>query len=91
MVLTRNIPAPFSISFTFNNRPMVEHYGFGYCTHCAVVFRVEWVREWVDRFIPRKGAARKDYGVGQTALCPCCGIDYVTPYAPVVQIGGVFL
>ncbi|MFP2929310.1 hypothetical protein ACLESO_29735 [Pyxidicoccus sp. 3LG] len=38
------------------------------CFHCLATFPPERVREWVDE---------DDADVGQTALCPECGLDTV--------------
>jgi hypothetical protein len=37
------------------------------CFYCGAIFSLEEVKEWVD----------EEKGVGQTALCPKCGIDAV--------------
>ena len=38
------------------------------CFHCAKIFPPAFVTHWVDK---------DDEGVGQTALCPHCGMDAV--------------
>jgi hypothetical protein len=38
------------------------------CFHCCRTFAPETITEWVDE---------DDDGVGQTAMCPVCGIDSV--------------
>jgi len=37
------------------------------CFYCVAIFSPEEVKEWVD----------EEKGIGQTALCPKCGIDAV--------------
>ena len=37
------------------------------CFYCLAIFRPQFIEEWIDE---------KD-GIGQTALCPKCGIDSV--------------
>jgi hypothetical protein len=37
------------------------------CFYCGAIFSPEEVEEWVD----------EEEGIGQTALCPRCGIDAV--------------
>jgi hypothetical protein len=37
------------------------------CFYCGAIFSPEEVEDWVD----------EEEGVGQTALCPRCGIDAV--------------
>jgi hypothetical protein len=46
------------------------------CFYCLQLSRPEDVREWVDPDLD---------GVGQTALCPRCGIDSVIPVRPGVD------
>ena len=43
------------------------------CFYCLRMFHPSTITEWVDE---------NEEGVGQTALCPHCGIDSVIPSVP---------
>jgi hypothetical protein len=43
------------------------------CFYCRRMFPPSTITEWVDE---------NEEGVGQTALCPYCGIDTVIPSVP---------
>ena len=47
----------------FNNRTAIGKAGSGGCYHCLSFFSSEQIVSWTDD--------------GQTAICPCCGIDSV--------------
>ena len=52
------------------------------CFHCKKVFSPADIQEWVDY---------DDKGIGQTALCPICGIDAVFGDKSGFPISGKFL
>lgn len=51
------------------------------CFSCLALFAPDEIRAWVD----------EDGGVGQTALCPRCGIDSVIGSASGFELGPEFL
>lgn len=51
------------------------------CFYCLAQFAPQAIREWID----------DEQGVGQTALCPKCGIDSVVGSASGVPITRTFL
>ncbi|PQV65522.1 hypothetical protein B1R32_101264 [Abditibacterium utsteinense] len=52
------------------------------CFYCRKIFAPDKIVEWIDE--------SKD-GVGQTAMCPCCGIDSVIGSASGFPIASEFL
>lgn len=50
------------------HRIEVEISSYCGCFYCTAIFTPEKIADWVDE---------DSTGVGQTALCPCCGIDSV--------------
>ena len=48
---------------SFKNRPEIEKSAVCGCFYCGKTFGPAEIMDWVDG--------------GQTALCPCCGIDSV--------------
>ena len=52
------------------------------CFHCLAILAPAAIREWVDE---------DDTGVGQTALCPRCGVDSVIGDSSGVAISRQFL
>jgi hypothetical protein len=51
-----------------NHRIEIENSIFCGCFYCTLTFPSKAIMEWIDE---------DDEGVGQTALCPKCGIDSV--------------
>jgi hypothetical protein len=52
------------------------------CFHCCQAFPASAITEWVDE---------DDSGVGQTAMCPLCGIDSVIGSCSGYPINTAFL
>jgi hypothetical protein len=50
-----------------NHREEIQNSEICGCFYCLAIFRPQAIEEWIDE---------KD-GIGQTALCPMCGIDSV--------------
>ena len=51
------------------------------CFYCGAIFSPKEVKEWVD----------EEEGVGQTALCPRCGIDAIIGSSSAYPITADFL
>ncbi len=51
----------------FKNRVQILESEICGCYHCCEIFKPQLIKDWVDEVD----------GIGQTALCPKCGIDSV--------------
>ncbi len=57
-----------------NHRELIAKSSLCGCFYCEKMFKPPEIRAWVDRSDPVESD-----GLGQTALCPYCGIDSVIP------------
>lgn len=68
--------------YSSNHRPQVEDSDKCGCFHCLSVFKPSEINEWVDE---------DENEIGQTAMCPRCGIDSVIGDKSGVPINREFL
>jgi hypothetical protein len=52
------------------------------CFHCKAIFSPDEIREWMDE---------TEQSIGQTALCPSCGVDAVLGSASGLPLSEDFL
>jgi hypothetical protein len=62
---------------SIRHRSAVEAASLCGCFYCRALFTPADIRDWVDDDAT---------GVGQTALCPRCGIDAVLPSSATLQV-----
>lgn len=68
--------------YSSNHRKQIEDSELCGCFYCLEVYSLSKITEWVDE---------DENEVGQTALCPYCGIDSVIGSASGVPLNRVFL
>lgn len=59
------------------NREALQRSPLARCTYCLEIFEPSLIQDWLKEASPQKNIHQED---SETALCPFCGIDKVTPF-----------